>query len=229
MRGAVVTLLLCILAREGIAQSVSPLAGTHRYGVRGFFQGDEMEPWDAELSIRDTIAGVQRAYSATYRSRFVNGAWQHTYSFLWRDTVPLGASWVNDGRRAKNECAVSFAAGKATAVADGKTIGEGAPGVPDFALGAYLSSRTLRAGETLSIPVIRCLPDGPAPFTSRRVTATVAVDSTLAVDGARVPVWVVTGAAEYPFVATIGGDQRRVLSFKLPQGTVGHQLDTYRP
>jgi hypothetical protein len=229
MRGVVLALLLCILAREGIAQSTAPLTGTHRYGVRGFFQGDEMEPWEAELSIRDTIAGVQRAYSATYRSRFVDGAWQHTYSFLWRDTVPLGALWINNGRRAKNECAVSFAAGKATAVAAGKTIGEGAGGVPDFALGAYLASRTLRAGDTLAIPVIRCLPDGPTPFSSRGVTATVSVDSTTGVDGVRVPAWVVTGAAEYPFVATIGRDQRRVLSFKLPQGTVGHQLDTYRP
>jgi hypothetical protein len=203
---------------------MAPLAGTHRYGVRGFFQGDEMEPWEAELSIRDTITGVQRAYSATYRSRFVNGAWQHTYSFLWRDTVPLGASWINNGRRAQNECAVSFDAGKATAVAGGKTVGEGAVGIPDFALGAYLSSRPLRAGDTLTIPVIRCLPDGPTPFTSRRVTAMVSVDST-----AGVPVWVVTGAADYPFVATIGRDQRRILSFKLPQGTVGHQIDAYRP
>ena len=220
MRGAVTMVLLCVLAREGIAQSTAPLAGTHRYGVRGFFQGDEMEPWEAELSVRDTIAGVQRAYAATYRSRFVDGAWQHTYSFLWRDTVPLGASWINNGRRAKNECTVSFDAGKATAVAAGKTIGEAAAGVPDFALGAYLSSRTLHAGETLTIPVIRCLPDGPTPFASRRVMATVSADSTPAVDGARVPVWVVTGAAEYPFVVTIGRGQRRVMSFRLPQGTV---------
>ena len=226
MRRLIVVLLALPLLR--VESQNAPGRGTFAYQSRGFFQCDEMETWTAEISVRDTIIGARRAFVMTQRSRFDEGRYRFIQSFAWSDSTPLHVAMVGHGRRAETECTVDFASGQATARSGPEVLGSGAAGIPDFALGAYLSSRALRAGDTLRVTVIRCIPGAPRPFTSTMVTAVVSERPFEGTNGTSTPAWSIAGGAEYPFVTYVGKADRVVLSNRLPQGSVGYQIDTLR-
>ena len=50
-----------------------PPHGAHEYGVRGFYDGGEMDPWTASLTVPDSTIGDRAAVRAVYSSRFEDG------------------------------------------------------------------------------------------------------------------------------------------------------------
>src|SRR5437016_5682865 len=72
--------------------------GVHEYQVRGFYEGQEMEPWSAELSVIDTTMDGDAALRALYKARPVAGTYLFTYSVVWKRDNPqvLRATWVNN-------------------------------------------------------------------------------------------------------------------------------------
>jgi hypothetical protein len=85
---AIVTLALCLLGAHTGAQATGQ-PSTRSYGVRGWFQGEEMLPWESELTVKDTAVDGGTAVHVHYRSRFVEGRW------LFDDV----AVWTAGGRR----------------------------------------------------------------------------------------------------------------------------------
>jgi hypothetical protein len=228
-----VVLTLAVAPLSSQLHTPSIPAGRHEYHVRGFFEGMEMEPWESELSVVDTILGAEAALRAQYKSRRSKVDYLFVYSSTWSRVSPaLKAEWVNMGRET-NSCSVMLERGELTGKLGDGTVPTAVRvqgvAVPDFAIGAYLASRPLTAGDTARFTMFRCLPrDGRSAIQSQSVTGVVR-DGAEARAGAAgpEPVWIVSGDASYPFVAVIAKKDRMLLRSVTLQGSVGYSTDGY--
>jgi hypothetical protein len=208
-------------------------AGRHEYVVRGFFQGDEMEPWASELSVADTTIGGERGVRALYRSRQTDAGWLYTFSAAWsRQSPVVRAEWINGGQM-PGRCSVAMEHGELTGRLDDGTVP--APvrvadyAVTDFAIGAYLAARPLAARDTIRLTMFRCLPvRGVDAIESQPIVSVVRDgEESRGGMGQPEPVWIVEGDKTYPFVAVIAKRDRLLLRSVTPQGSVGYSTESY--
>lgn len=207
--------------------------GTFAYNVNGIYQGEPMVPWEAEISVADSVAGGVRLTVVEYRSRRASDGFLYEYRLV---LTPASGEFVvshaNRGRApGKYDLAVRDGRIRGRIASDGATrtldTTLAMPALPTFALGSLLASRPLTAGDTISI--------GAMPMASgvglERVKPYRGVvrDDSLARYLAKSPepVWVVKGDAAYPAEFWIAKNDRLVLKAVIPQGTDGTMTEEY--
>ena len=204
--------------------------------VSGTFDGMAMEPWEAELSVIDTLVNGRTATRALYLSRRVDGGWRFAYSALWTTGGAPGVvrmHLVNNGRREQSTCALEVRDGTArgtTSLVDSLTpLPVSGVAVPGYALGAFLAGTALTDGATIPLTILSCLPHRGAGAIERvRFTGTVASDTATRTGAAAAePVWVITGDSAFAAKVSIAKSDRTILALQLPQGTVGVSTDTF--
>ena len=230
-----VTMILAA-AHSLAAQSppVSMPAGSHVYNVRGFYQGDEMDPWTSELFVGDTTFGNDRGVRTVYQSRESGGSYQYSSSASWSVLAPvLRAEWINGGQPSNSSCSLLLERGALTGkLGDGSSVASArvaGAAVPDFAIGAFLASRTLAAGDTIKLTMLRCHPErGGSAGESQQIVGVVkgGEEKRGFADHAE-PVWIVEGDKNYSFVAVIAKSDHMLLRSVTPQGSVGYSVDSY--
>ena len=226
---SVTAALLCASVAQAQLTPVRYPAGHHELAVRGWFQGEEMEPWEAEYSIGDTLVDGKPALRATYNSRRLGDKWVYHYVATWTPRGDVTARWVN-GRPEPNSCDLSAAAGRIS----GKTSSGGAPSasftgtaIPDFALGAYVSTLSLDDGATVQLTVFRCLAGAQNSVVMNQFNGTVRSGKARRGWGDWEPAWIVEGSKEYPARITIAKSDRLVLHTITIQGSVGRSEDSF--
>ena len=207
--------------------------GHHEFAVRGFYQGQEMDPWTAEYSVADTAFGSEPGVRAVYESRQSNAGWLYSYSAAWSRVSPIvHAEWLMRGQ-SQGSCNAVVEPGEITAKLGDGTVAAAVRvtgyAVPDFAIGAYLAARALSVGDTITLTMFRCKPlSGTAAIESWPVVATVrSGEEARGGIGQPEPVWIIEGDRSYNFVAVIGKSDRMLLRNVTPQGSVGYSTDTY--
>lgn len=212
---------------------LKPPSGTQEYGVRGFYDGGEMEPWTSSLTVSDSTIGERAAVRAVYSSRFENGQYQfvHSASWLRADARQMQMKW-NNGGHSVSSCSLSVENARLTG--NVSSIGTIAPivlsqtAVPDFALGAYFATLQLQDGDSLRITVVRCLPDVEGnPVQTLDITFKVRKATESRGDLKAQSAWLLEGSGSYPFKTWISTEDRMVLKMFTPQGSVGHSEDTF--
>jgi hypothetical protein len=235
MRHVVIaTLALCVLGADTEAQATER-PSTRSYGVRAWFQGEEMLPWESELTVTDTAVDGGAAVHVHYRSRFVEGRWLFDDVAVWTANGSWTAKSVGKGRRGDSSCDLVANAGRVTGsthvtkeltprITTERTI-------PSFAFAAWLSRQELRGGDTVRVTVIRCVPqNGTDAIEAMPFVGTVsAVNWSRAPGAAAEDAWQVEPASDYGGGAIIAKRDRSILRFTTPQGTVGYSIDSIRP
>ena len=231
---ATILLLATLLCAEttGAQSKLSVPAGQHHYVVTGSMNGDAMDPWTSRLSVSDTTRDNQSLVNIHYDSRESPSGFLYAYSAAMNvDATRVRAEWIGNGH-VPSTCALQLERGNITGrvnesvVPTPKSVTGSA--VPDFAIGAYLSTRPLAAGDTIRFTMFRCLAHRGLGAIDIVPAVGTLVDSvaTRAASSASEPVWSVSGSASYPFAAVIAKRDRMVLRTRTPQGTVGYSTDT---
>ena len=225
-----VAALACVRPADG--QSPDTLAG--KYHVRGFYQDEEMPPWQAALLVRDSTLEGAKGTQVRYRSRLVGGKWLFDYVAVWTSTGTMRARLLGDGRAGKSMCELSYAAGTIEGISDqGPLTSKAASGavIPDFAIGGYLSTLNANAGDTVRVTIARCLPQfGAAGITLVPFVGVVRATTYASTSGAVAEAaWEIKGGTEYPAEALIRRRDRMLLSLRIPQGTDAYSIDTLAP
>jgi hypothetical protein len=207
--------------------------GDHEFVVRGFYQGQEMDSWASEFSVKDTTFGSEPGVRAAYRSRQSDTGWLYSYSAAWSRVSPvMRTEWVMRGQ-SRGSCTVVLEHGELTAKLGDGTVPIAVRvmdnAVPDFAIGAYLAGRAFAAGDTVTLTMFRCRPQsGAAAIESWPVVASVRTgEEARGGIGQPEPVWIVEGDNSYNFVAVIAKSDRMLLRSVTPQGSVGYSTDRY--
>ena len=169
-----------------------------------------------------------------YSSRPTDDGYRFVYSALWRGDGRLArAEWKNRGRM-PGSCVVKVDGervggelGDGTRITVGSLASLTGAIVPDFALGAYLASRPLAAGDSVRLTVLRCDPHrGPEAIQFTAASGVVRDTTDAAAAGAApVPALVVLGASDYAFRAVIARRDGVLLRTVTPQGSVGWSGD----
>lgn len=226
---SVVAALLSASVAQAQLTPVRYPAGHHELAVRGWFHGEEMEPWEAEYSVGDTVVDGKPARRATYNSRRVGDTWAYRFVASWTPNGEVTARWVN-GRPQPSTCDLRAAAGSI----EGKTSSGGMPSVsysgsaiPDFALGAYISTLALEDGATVKLTVFRCLPGTGNNVVTHQFSGTVRTGKARRGWGDWEPAWIVDGTKDYPARVTIAKSDRLVLHTITVQGSVGRSEDSF--
>jgi hypothetical protein len=204
-------------------------AGKHELAVRGWFQGEEMEPWDAEYSVADTLMNGRPALRVTYNSRRTGDRWNYQFVASWTSKGEVDARWVN-ARPQPNSCDLTAANGRITGqTSSGSVMPVPFTGsaIPDFALGAYVATLPLDEGAVVKLVVFRCTSGAANQVMMHNFTGTVRSGQARRGWGDWEPAWIVEGSKDYPSRITIAKSDRVVLHTRTVQGNVGHSEDSY--
>jgi hypothetical protein len=100
--------------------------------------------------------------------------------------------------------------------------------VPDFALASVLATRSLATNDSIKLHVFRCSPGADSPLVVHDLNAVVR-SGTLArsVHDQPEAVWMISGAASFPYSAIIAKSDRQVLKVIIPQGSAGEMIEVY--
>ena len=228
---------LALSAGALTAQTATPPAshprGTFSYNVLGIYQGETMAPWESEITVADSSAGGVELLVVGYRSRRDDTGFRYEYRMaLDTATGEFVVSQRNRGREPGSyELSVRGGRIRGPITAGGTTrtldTTVAMPAIPAFALGPVLASRALRVGDTIAIGAMP-LASGVGLERVRRFTGVVRDgELTRFLEKSPEPVWVVTGAAEYPAEFWIAKRDRMVLKAVIPQGTDGRMTEEF--
>jgi hypothetical protein len=224
-----------VLLGAQLTRSLPP--GVHLYRVAGTYQGQQMEPWNTQYELRDTVIDGDGWLSLVhFTPRPMQNA-TFTYTARWKKSSPgtMVVHYENRGRT-RDDCELTIASGKITGVA--KTdlattplVPAEAPGVvmPDFAAASLLALRTLANGDTIRFTSVKCLPyfKEKAITTKPFVGVVRSADVPRTVDAKPEPAWVIEGAESYRMIIRIAKSDRQVLEFTIPEGVGGEQTQAY--
>lgn len=224
--------MLAVCTQLVAAQSRPPVLPTGRYdyAVRGFYEGDEMPPWESEIRVLDTLAAGTATRRVVYASRKDGSDYLYSYTSEWStDGRLVRAHWKNGGR-SPGACTLKVSGARLGGqLDDGTQLDAPLPSgfvVPDFAVGAWFASRSSTAGDTVRFTVVRCTPGNTTPIETIAAVGVVSESSeAVGATGAAVPVWLVRGTTNYAFVAVISKRDGVLTRTVTPQGSVGSSED----
>jgi hypothetical protein len=225
-------LLVITAAHNAYAQQPRAPHGTHSYEVRGFYEGQAMQPWLSQTIVRDTLIDGKPQLAVTYQSRHsaAAGGWLYTYTAVMAGT-DVSTRWVGNGR-AQFTCQTRHANNQIIADIDGRdkatssTLQRGA--IPDFAVAWVLAGRPLADHDSVKLSLYRCVPAADVVISLYELNAVVSSGSQSRTEGnPPEAVWIITGDKSFPYVAHIAKSDRQVLKVLMPQGTVGEMVDVY--
>jgi hypothetical protein len=212
-------------------------SGVHLYRVAGTYQGQQMEPWNAQYELRDTTIDGDAWFTLVhFTPRPMQNA-TFTYTVRWKksNSATMVAHYENRGR-VRDDCHVTIAPGKITGsinedLATTPLVPVDVQGtvIPDFAAGSLVALRTLADGDTVRFTSIKCLPyfKDKAITTKPFVGIVRTADVPRTVDARPEPAWVIEGGASYHMVIKIAKRDRQVLELTIPEGSVGEQTLAY--
>jgi hypothetical protein len=222
------------------APPIAPLLqrGAHFYTSQGSYDGEMGPPWDSVIEVSDTTLNGVAAVALTQRSHRTGGTYAYNTTVVWSPTAgTLAYRSAGDGTE-PGSCAIEAITADGDA-ARGRLVIEGGAtepvmiagkAVPEFSLASILAAGQLADGDHPKFTAFRCSWSGSAPtaLSAFKFNGTVKSDS-LERGNSRTKeaVWTVTGAADYPFVATIAKSDREVLKVVIPQGSVGAMYETF--
>src|SRR6185436_4917231 len=101
--------------------------------------------------------------------------------------------------------------------------------IPDFAVGAALALKPLADGDTIRLTVFRCLPqwNAKAIVTKSLVAVVKSAEASRGAGQSSEPVWQIEGLEPYRMTVRVAKRDRQVLSFTIPEGSVGYQTQTF--
>lgn len=218
-------LFISTLATSAAAQTPGIVRGAHSYHVYGTGEGAVMEPWIVQVTVRDTVVANKPAIALHVGSRLVGDQWRFNWWTLVTDTPPRASHTRYAGRSRMNEqaCETKVSDNMIDVVTAGAPVRAGpfdAPIVHEYAVAHIVSGMQLEENKTLRLRVYRC-EDAQASEAVRTwdLQAVVKSGEYARTSGAAPePVWVVTGAAGYPYKVTIAKSDGMVLRFEVPQG-----------
>jgi hypothetical protein len=223
---------LLVVARAGHAQDSKPPRGIHNYQVQGFYEGEAMEPWVAQTTVRDTTVSKAAALSITYHTRLGPSGWVYGYSaIIPASGAQVFSKWISNGRMPSTCTAVRTSD---RIVADMEALGKATSrplqhlAVPDFALATVLAARSLSHRDSIVLHVFRCSPGADHPIVVHDLNATVSTGTHARSAGAQPEaVWLINGDASFPYKAIIAKSDGQVLKVTMPQGSVGEMIEVY--
>lgn len=227
-----VALMLVSVPQSNVHAQHGALApSTNQYAVRGIFEGTELDPWQSQLTIADTVILSMPAYRATHESRRDGNRFLFTATATWRreGSASTVMYWSNGGR-APSTCFLEQHGAQLKGVIAGQPIeralADARDAIPDFALGAYLAMRAFGAGDTVKVSVVRCLPGAITQLEARDVPLIIHSDTATRGGGAPEEAWFIDSAGLYDIKVWIAKSDRTVLRVELPQGQMGHSIET---
>jgi hypothetical protein len=229
---AIATLLLPVHTH---AQANAPRIprGSFYYVVDAVYNGENGQPWDGLIEVKDTTVAGKPAISFTYRSRRNDtGSYLFNSNAVWLPGDSANVKSVETGEgHEPGSCAVDIASDGAkmqlnAAKPEPVTLAHGA--VAEFALPGIVASRTLSDGVTIHQQAYRCSWSqyAPKPVITLDFDGVVSSSTLPRTNGAAPePVWVVTGKGDYSVAFWIAKSDRTVLKAFYPMG-IGSMTQT---
>ena len=232
MSRASLAIFLIVNTTNVYAQQPRAPRGIHSYEVGGMYEGEAMQPWLAQAIVRDTTVDGKARLAVTYQSRHsaAAGGWLYTYTALIAPSDVI-TRWVGNGR-APFTCQTTHAKNQVVAEIEGRDNATSSilerNAFPDFAVAWVLAGRPLADNDSIRLTVYRCAPAADTVIPLFELDAIVSSGTLARGEGkAPEPVWIVSGAKSFPYVAQIAKADRQVLRVRMPQGTVGEMVDVY--
>lgn len=230
---ALITLLAAPASLEAQSQLSLP-SGVQAYEAVGVYEGQPMAPWRVDIEVRDTMLngapGIR--FSQTARRSETKATFTATATWV-RAASNRMEVWYDNGGRTPSQCRMRISDSVVTATITGgldparvaKPISLREAGAADFAIGVMLAAGSLSDGDTIRLSAVRCLPSfGNAAIAIYPFVGVVRSELTprFAGDTAEAA-WVIEGAPQYHLVAKIAKRDRQLITFTLPEGSVGEQ------
>jgi hypothetical protein len=198
-----------------------------------------MDPWRSETEVRDSVQG--RNSLLVVREHVIHNGhpFDHVALLTPDGKNAIRADWVSAGRE-PSQCHLNF---KDNVIEGSVSLGDLLPrniaaksvtfsgdAVPDFAVPSTVALRPLNDGDSLTLTVVRCLPQwNDGAIQAIRTSAVVHTGKAPRAAGAPdEAVWITEGSREYPFVLVVAKSDGQLLSATMPEGTVGSQTLLYR-
>jgi hypothetical protein len=235
MRSAHALMALLALPASLASQLVRSLpSGVQTFQALGMYEGQPMAPWRVDLEVRDTLLNGRPGIHFVQTTRRPEIQAMFTATATWATSTPNRMDvWYDNAGRAPTQCRMRIGDSTVTATITGglDPAREATPvslttgGAADFAIGVLLASRQHADGDTIRLSAVRCLPSfGKAAIRVFPFVGVVRSEPTPRVVGDTAEAaWVIEGSAQYHLVAKIAKRDRQLISFTLPEGSVGEQ------
>ena len=233
-QSCIIALVLAGVSAPSVRAQGAMRSGILEYVVRGTYKGLAMQPWESELSMRDTTLAGTPAQRVTYITKRRDPDLTFTYTALRQSVAPgkVIAKWIYPGA-VQSVCTLSLEKGSISGELSpgGKLYKVGVAGeaLPDFAVGAYFTARRLADGSTVRLKTFRCLPSlGPRAIVTYDFVASVRRTQMRRRPGAPLEaIWIVQGNESYPLTLWIAESDRLLLQTRMPEGRVGETLESF--
>ncbi len=217
------------------AQGLNFVTRTTKYVVGGEIQGQQMDPWEANWMVRDTMVDGKKIVAITHNT--IQTATSATFAETTLLDPITGRAlqfFGRDNGRAPGTYSLRLATGRlqGTSQPDGDVAGQldvalAESSIPSSAVPFVLAARELKEGDSIAIHLFTF--QGSTNNVFQYDLSGVASSGSFQRAGAAAPeaVWIITGNGAYPAKYVIAKSDRSVLQVVFPQGSVGTETDTY--